>query len=243
MLDVALGTACLPADVTGSAGGASIVHLNNASCRSRVLPPPPTCRCGVGCSFFTGGIAAASLSADPAVSGPFAYAVALCASGGCSASGTSSGISITPLVTASDVTIANVSDPLVSSGSSGASARRLALAAAAAAAAVVADVPSPPLSARRGLRSTAAAAVGLTFSRPSGGGVAQPMSINPGAVGAVGGAVASPAHTSRRLDWYSESLASSYVPPTPALPGIPVTTRAAAAGPLGIGSSMVRKRV
>ena len=259
MLDVALGTACAPAAAaaSSSSAAASIVHANDPVCRSLVPSPPPACNCGVSCRLFAGGVSAASLAGDPAVAGPLAYALALCASGNCGGGGSSSS-SIAPVVTASDVAVANVSDPLVSI-SVGSGARQLALGAAAAAAEHEAEsAPLTRRSLRRGKGATAAASGGLTFSRPRGEGIAQPQSINPAAVAAAaaaaqdsGGAAAAgsgraagvddaPLRTPRRLDWYSESLATSYVPPTPALPGIPVTTRAAAAGPLGLGSSSVR---
>ena len=219
VLDVALGTACSP-----SLG--AIVHANDPSCRSRLPPPPAPCSCGVSCSFAISGMSVSALQSDPSVSGAVAYAIAQCASGNCAA-GTAADVSISPSVTAADVTIANATDPSVpfEGGSGGGSLRRslrvglgeLSL--------------EKPASQRRLRKSSGGEGGGLSFTRPGGSGLAQPVSINP----------AAPAFSStpRRLDWYSESLATTYVPPTPAVDGIPVTTRNAAAGYLGIGTTQV----
>lgn len=231
MLDVALGTACSPALGT-------IVHANDPTCRNPTRVPP---RVVVVCSLTVAGLSAVALSSDPQTVGPFSFALARCASGDCAGGSDSGGSSVEPVVTAANVVISNVVDPFVSiDGGGGARRAQGGLEDSRGTEAPPARAPS---GGGRRLRSGAAAAggggsPGLTFSRPGGVGVAQPMSINPAAAAPADGAP--PPRTPRRLDWYAESLASSYVPSTPPLEGVPVTTRDDAAGGLGIGASQVR---
>lgn len=160
------------------------------------------------------GLSMSALLSDPTVAGPVAFAIAQCASGYCIASDAASvGLYPPTLVTASDISISNVTDPNVFFEGSIPSRRLLG-----------------SLTSRRNLRQRIPIPSGLSFAS----GMVHPISINP--------AFAPRGASPRRLDWYSDSLVAAYVPPAPASHGIPVTTRNVAAGELGIGSTQVKSK-